>query len=76
MLELANGPLTAEADAILARKGVIVLPDMPAPANGIVLSSGNRRIGPSRPANSRYSGMSCSASSIASITFGCWPIAR
>jgi glutamate dehydrogenase (NADP+) len=38
ILELANGPVTAEADAILAERGVIVLPDILANAGGVVVS--------------------------------------
>lgn len=38
VLELANGPLTEEADAILAEKGVTVLPDILANAGGVTVS--------------------------------------
>ncbi|MBW7850235.1 MAG: Glu/Leu/Phe/Val dehydrogenase [Rhodospirillales bacterium] len=38
VLELANGPVTAEADAILEKKGVIVLPDILANAGGVTVS--------------------------------------
>jgi Glutamate dehydrogenase/leucine dehydrogenase len=38
ILELANGPLTPEADARLARKGVAVLPDILANAGGVTVS--------------------------------------
>jgi glutamate dehydrogenase (NADP+) len=38
ILELANGPLTPDADAILASKGVIVLPDILANAGGVTVS--------------------------------------
>jgi glutamate dehydrogenase len=38
VLELANGPTTLEADAILRRKGVIVLPDVLANAGGVAVS--------------------------------------
>jgi glutamate dehydrogenase (NADP+) len=38
VLELANGPVTAEADAILARNGTIVLPDILANAGGVTVS--------------------------------------
>ena len=38
VLELANGPITAEADAILDRKGVVVLPDILANAGGVTVS--------------------------------------
>ncbi|MGU3574351.1 Glu/Leu/Phe/Val family dehydrogenase [Brucellaceae bacterium C25G] len=38
IVELANGPLTAEADEILAKKGVIVLPDILANAGGVTVS--------------------------------------
>jgi glutamate dehydrogenase/leucine dehydrogenase len=36
VLELANGPTTPEADRILSRKGVIVVPDILANAGGVV----------------------------------------
>lgn len=38
ILELANGPITPEADEILARKGVIVIPDILANAGGVTVS--------------------------------------
>ena len=38
VLELANGPLTPEADAILGRRGVVVLPDILANAGGVTVS--------------------------------------
>ncbi|MDX6750866.1 Glu/Leu/Phe/Val dehydrogenase [Geminicoccaceae bacterium 1502E] len=38
VLELANGPLTADADAILENRGVIVLPDILANAGGVTVS--------------------------------------
>jgi glutamate dehydrogenase (NADP+) len=38
VLELANGPVTAEADAILASKDVVVLPDILANAGGVTVS--------------------------------------
>ncbi len=38
VLELANGPTTPEADAILRRRGVVVLPDILANAGGVVVS--------------------------------------
>ena len=38
VLELANGPITPEADAILADKGVTVLPDILANAGGVTVS--------------------------------------
>ena len=38
VLELANGPLTPEADAILAGKGAVVLPDILANAGGVTVS--------------------------------------
>ena len=38
VLELANGPVTPEADRILADKGVIVLPDILANAGGVTVS--------------------------------------
>ncbi|WP_378946764.1 Glu/Leu/Phe/Val dehydrogenase [Mesorhizobium sp. ANAO-SY3R2] len=38
VLELANGPVTSEADAILEKKGVIVLPDILANAGGVTVS--------------------------------------
>jgi len=38
ILELANGPITPEADEILNRKGVVVLPDILANAGGVTVS--------------------------------------
>jgi len=38
ILELANGPVTPEADAILDKKGVIVIPDVLANAGGVTVS--------------------------------------
>lgn len=38
VLELANGPVTAEADKILNERGVIVLPDILANAGGVTVS--------------------------------------
>lgn len=38
ILELANGPVTPEADAILAQKGIEVIPDILANAGGVVVS--------------------------------------
>lgn len=38
VLELANGPVTPEADAILASAGTIVLPDILANAGGVTVS--------------------------------------
>lgn len=38
VLELANGPLTPEADAILGRRGTVVLPDILANAGGVTVS--------------------------------------
>lgn len=38
ILELANGPVTPEADEILARKNVIVVPDVLANAGGVTVS--------------------------------------
>ena len=38
VLELANGPITPAGDAILAEKGVIVLPDILANAGGVTVS--------------------------------------
>ena len=38
VLELANGPTTPEADAILFRNGVVVLPDILANAGGVTVS--------------------------------------
>ncbi len=38
VLELANGPTTLEADAILREKGITVIPDILANAGGVVVS--------------------------------------
>jgi glutamate dehydrogenase (NADP+) len=38
VLEVANGPVTAEGDAVLARRGVTVVPDILANAGGVVVS--------------------------------------
>ncbi len=38
VLEIANGPVTPEADRILARKGVVVVPDVLANAGGVTVS--------------------------------------
>jgi len=38
VVEGANGPVTAEADAMLAKQGVIVLPDILANAGGVCVS--------------------------------------
>jgi len=38
ILELANGPITPEADTILARKNTVVLPDILANAGGVTVS--------------------------------------
>ncbi|USN56066.1 MAG: hypothetical protein H6765_03125 [Candidatus Peribacteria bacterium] len=38
VLELANGPTTAEADALLSHRGIIVLPDILANAGGVTVS--------------------------------------
>lgn len=38
ILELANGPVTAEADDILAKNGIVVLPDILANAGGVTVS--------------------------------------
>ncbi len=38
ILELANGPITPEADRILQEKGVIVIPDVLANAGGVTVS--------------------------------------
>lgn len=38
ILELANGPVDADADAILHKKGIIVVPDILANAGGVVVS--------------------------------------
>lgn len=38
VLELANGPVTSEADDILARSGAVILPDILANAGGVTVS--------------------------------------
>ncbi|MEK9177475.1 MAG: hypothetical protein AAB923_04230, partial [Patescibacteria group bacterium] len=38
ILELANGPVTAEADTILASRGIDVIPDVLANAGGVTVS--------------------------------------
>jgi glutamate dehydrogenase/leucine dehydrogenase len=38
VLELANAPLTAEADEILFSRGILVIPDILANAGGVVVS--------------------------------------
>jgi len=38
VVEAANGPLTPEADAILGRKGIRILPDIAANGGGVVVS--------------------------------------
>lgn len=38
VLELANGPITPEADEILAKKGILVMPDILANAGGVTVS--------------------------------------
>lgn len=38
IIEMANGPITPEADAILAKKGIIVVPDIFANSGGVSVS--------------------------------------
>ncbi len=38
ILELANGPITPEADRVLAEKGVVVVPDILANSGGVLVS--------------------------------------
>jgi glutamate dehydrogenase/leucine dehydrogenase len=38
ILELANGPTTAEADDYLSKKGVVIIPDILANAGGVMVS--------------------------------------
>ena len=38
ILEIANGPVTSEADEILAKKGILVLPDVLVNAGGVTVS--------------------------------------
>ena len=38
VIEAANGPTTVEADAILAKKGILVIPDILANAGGVIVS--------------------------------------
>jgi len=38
ILELANGPITSEADDILNEKGIIVIPDILANSGGVIVS--------------------------------------
>lgn len=38
ILEMANGPVTSEADDILHKKGIIVVPDILANAGGVIMS--------------------------------------
>ena len=38
IVEVANGPITLEADAILSKKGTLIVPDVLANAGGVVVS--------------------------------------
>lgn len=38
ILELANGPIASEADSILFKKGIVVIPDVLANAGGVIVS--------------------------------------
>ena len=38
IVEVANGPVTSEADAVLNEKGVLVVPDILANAGGVTVS--------------------------------------
>ena len=38
ILELANGPITAEADDILNKKGIVIIPDILANSGGVIVS--------------------------------------
>ncbi len=38
ILEMANGPVTTDADAVLAKKGVPIIPDILANAGGVIVS--------------------------------------